>query len=95
MPVVLVVDDSAPTREMIRIYLSTIGCEVRLAGDGMTALEMVHAEPPDLVLLDVRMPGTDGYVITGLSQTTHRVMALEAGADDFMAKPVEGAELIA
>src|SRR6266581_3028059 len=104
MPVVLVVDDGAANRELIRLYLSTIDCEVRLAADGMTALEMVQNDPPDLVLLDVRMPRMDGYevcrrikampggrllpvvMITGLSQTTHRVMALEAGADDFMAE---------
>src|SRR2546422_207531 len=113
MPVVLVVDDGAANREVIRLFLSTIDCEVRLAEDGPTALDMIETAPPDLVLLDVRMPRMDGYevcrrikamprgrllpvvMITGLSQTTHRVMALEAGADDFMAKPVEGAELIA
>jgi len=95
------------------MYLSSLECEVMLAADGPSALAMIESSPPDLVLLDVRMPGMDGYevcrrikamprgrllpvvMITGLSQTTHRVMALEAGADDFMAKPVEGAELIA
>src|SRR5713101_8278056 len=113
MAVVLVVDDGAANRELIQAYLSGIDCEVRFAVDGLSALAAIEADAPDLVLLDVQMPGVDGYevcrrikamprgrllpvvMITGLSQTTHRVMALEAGADDFMAKPVEGAELIA
>jgi putative two-component system response regulator len=95
------------------LYLSSIECEVRLASDGPTALAIIESDPPDLVLLDVRMPRMDGYevcrrikstpggrllpvvMITGLSQTAHRVAALEAGADDFMSKPVDGAELIA
>jgi putative two-component system response regulator len=113
MPVVLVVDDGEANRELICLYLSTIECDVVQAANGAAALAIIEASAPDLVLLDVRMPGMDGYevcrrikamprgkllpvvMITGLSQTTHRVMALEAGADDFMAKPVEGAELIA
>ena len=112
-PVVLVVDDGAANRELIRSYLGQIDCDVREAEDGPSALAQIEISAPDLVLLDVRMPRMDGYeacrrikamphgkllpvvMITGLSQTTHRIMALEAGADDFMAKPVEGAELIA
>jgi putative two-component system response regulator len=112
-PVVLVVDDGAANRELIASCLEQIDCDVRQAADGPTALALIEAAPPDLVLLDVRMPRMDGYevcrrikamprgrllpvvMITGFSQTTNRIMALEAGADDFMAKPVEGAELIA
>ena len=109
----MVVDDGAANRELLRAYLAQIDCEVLLAEDGPTALAAIELSPPDLVLLDVRMPRMDGYevcrrikamprgkllpvvMITGLSQTTHRVMALEAGADDFMAKPVDPAELTA
>src|SRR5256886_9828307 len=112
-PVVLVVDDGAANRELLGMHLSTIDCEVRLAADGVAALEMIEREPPDLVLLDVRMPRMDGYgvcrrikstprgkllpvvMITGLSQTGHRVAALEAGAAYLLIKHSEGAELTA
>ena len=113
MPVVLAVDDGAANRELIAAYLSGIDCEIRLAEDGRTALDIIETDPPDLVLLDVQMPGMDGYevcrriksmprgrllpvvMITALNHSTDRVAALEAGADDFMSKPVERAELAA
>jgi putative two-component system response regulator len=113
MPVVLAVDDGAANRELIAAYLSGIDCEIRLADDGRTALDIIETDPPDLVLLDVQMPGMDGYevcrriklmprgrllpvvMITALNHSSDRVAALEAGADDFMSKPVERAELAA
>ncbi len=113
MAVVLVVDDGPANRQLVQAYLAGLDCEVRLAGDGASALAAIAAEPPDLVLLDVQMPGMDGYevcrrikagargkllpvvMITALNQTDDRVRALESGADDFMAKPVERVELVA
>jgi cyclic di-GMP phosphodiesterase len=63
MPVVLAVDDGASNRELIAAYLSGIDCEIRLAADGRTALDIIETDPPDLVLLDVQMPGMDGYEV--------------------------------
>src|SRR5207244_3336019 len=113
MAVVLVVDDGAANRQLVQAYLSGIDCDVRMAENGESALEQIKADPPDLVLLDVQMPGLDGYevcrrikagprgrllpvvMITALNQTDDRVRALESGADDFMAKPVERVALVA
>src|SRR5258706_16097902 len=63
MAVGLVVDDGLANRELVQAYLSGLDCEVRLASDGVSALEQIQQEPPDLVLLDVQMPGMDGYEV--------------------------------
>jgi putative two-component system response regulator len=62
-PLVLVVDDSMANRELIEACLAGIDCDVRLAGDGPTAMRIVETARPDLVLLDVQMPGMDGYEV--------------------------------
>ena len=62
-PVVLVVDDGVANRELLRACLRGVDCEVRDAEDGLAALRSVQVSPPDLVLLDVQMPGMDGYEV--------------------------------
>jgi len=62
-PVVLVVDDGAANRELIEACLADVDCHVRTAADGPSALQAIQASPPDLVLLDVQMPGIDGYEV--------------------------------
>ena len=109
----LIVDDSRAIQSVIEVCLTGIDCEVRFAHDGPRALAMIEEDPPDLVLLDVQMPGMDGYevcqrirensrfrllpvvMVTARSHTEDRVKALERGADDFMTKPFERAELVA
>src|SRR5216683_1456421 len=63
LPSVLVVDDGAANRELIEACLAGVDCEVRLAEDGPSALKAIEAAPPDLILLDVQMPGMDGYQV--------------------------------
>lgn len=108
---ILVVDDRDQNLELMAGYLAEIDCRLLTASDGREALAAVDSAPPDLVLLDVMMPGLDGFevcrrikrrnqllpvvLVTALSQTGDRVAGLEAGADDFITKPVAKAELLA
>ncbi len=112
-PSVLLVDDHQPNLELISAYLEPLNVNVVTARDGEEALRAVADPAIDLVLLDVMMPGLDGFevcrriksdpatrllpvvMVTALSQTPDRVRALEMGADDFIAKPVERIELVA
>jgi C4-dicarboxylate-specific signal transduction histidine kinase len=108
---VLIVDDDASSRSTVAALLSPLGYRLRFASSGEEALASVEEELPDLVLMDVMMPGLDGFevcrrlrallrevsipivLITALDARKDIVRGLEAGADDFLAKPVYGAEL--
>jgi putative two-component system response regulator len=108
---ILVVDDEARNVEVFSRLMTRLGYEVLAATSGELALQSVERDLPDLVLLDVNMPGIDGFevcrrlksdartrlipivLITGLNATEDRVRGIEAGADDFLAKPPVVAEL--
>ncbi len=108
---VLVVDDEQAVRESLRRSLAFNGYKVSLAGDGGEALEVIRAEEPDLVILDVMMPNVDGLetcrilrssgddrpilLLTARDGVSDRVAGLDAGADDYLPKPFALEELLA
>jgi two-component system response regulator MtrA len=107
---VLVVDDDPALSEMLGIVLRNEGFEPSFVGDGDGALEAFRATKPDLVLLDLMLPGTDGLdvcrairaesgapivMLTARSDTVDVVIGLEAGADDYVVKPFKPKELVA
>src|SRR5262249_395266 len=112
-PKILLVDDKVDTLLLLRELLSSRGYDIVTATEAGEAEEMVHQEKPDLVLLDVVMPGRSGYdlcrelkedpftrlipivMITGLTDRDDRVKGIEAGADDFLSKPLYPEELFA
>ena len=109
-PRILVVDDEANIRRIVASYLRADGFEVVEAGDGRAALTAFERSSPDLVILDVMMPGGDGievlrelrrrsevYVImlTARAEETDRVIGLSVGADDYVTKPFGAKELVA
>ena len=108
---VLVVDDEPPVRDALERALSLEGYEVDLAEDGGQALKKVAIEEPDVIVLDVLMPGVDGLetcrrlraeghglpvlMLTARDAVSDRVDGLDAGADDYLVKPFALEELLA
>jgi DNA-binding NarL/FixJ family response regulator len=110
---ILIVDDEPLNVDYLEQELEERGFETETATDGLKALERMAASPPDLVLLDVMMPGMDGIsvlrilkgdpetrlvpvvLMTALNAVEDRVRGIEAGADDFLSKPVDDRELLA
>jgi Osmosensitive K+ channel histidine kinase len=108
---ILIVDDSDVNRRLIQALLGPQGYVTRTAANGEEALASITADPPDLILLDVLMPGLDGrqvasalkadpatanipiIMVTAQADREARLAALDAGAEDFLTKPVDRAEL--
>ena len=106
---VLVVDDDATVAEVVARYLDLEGYAVESVGDGATALERAIADPPDLVVLDLMLPGVDGLevcrriravapvpviMLTARGEESDRVAGLDLGADDYVTKPFSPRELV-
>ena len=107
---ILLVDDDPNIRQLVNLYLQKEGFEVMMADRGDEALKMLKASPPNLILLDIMLPGMDGWqvcrevrkisnipiiMLTAKDETFDKVLGLELGADDYVAKPFDMKELVA
>lgn len=107
---IFVVDDDANIRELIKLYLEKESYDVEVFEGGEAVIKRIKNLVPDLVLLDLMMPGIDGYdtlkeikkiadvpfiMVTAKDETMDKIIGLELGADDYIAKPFDGKELVA
>lgn len=107
---ILIVDDDNNINELLRLYLEKEGYTVAQSGDGLDAVKKFDDFAPDLVLLDIMLPGIDGWqvcreirkksdcpviMITAKGETFDKVLGLELGADDYIVKPFDTKEVVA
>ena len=107
---VLIVEDENNIAELLHLYLEKEGFKTSVAHDGLAGMEQFHAFQPDLVLLDIMLPGLDGWAVcrkirevsktpvimlTAKGETSDKVNGLEMGADDYIVKPFEMKEVLA
>lgn len=105
---ILVVEDDPDVQDLIDDYLSEQGYRIYLAGSAAAARAVLESEPPQVVLLDIGLPGEDGLslarhirehhdigiiMVSGAGETVDRIVGLEVGADDYIAKPFDPREL--
>lgn len=108
-PSILVVDDEETIREVVSRYLAREGFEVHDAADGFEALDFIKDSPPDLIVLDLMLPGIDGLtlteqlrkkqqipiiMLTARGEASDRIRGLDLGADDYITKPFSPQELV-
>ena len=109
-PIILIAEDDADIRGLLRLYLEGEGFRVLEADDGSKALELARTHSPDMAILDIMMPGLNGFeltralrqysqlpilILSAKNQDNDKILGLNLGADDYIAKPFNPVEIVA